>query len=124
LGIKTSLYLALPKNEYIETSVAPAGNNWCSRFNHIFSKRHSGFLRKDKNLPGVFNAKDKYFIWAKSNLWMLHSAIAIAQNDFTLLALWHGEQGDGPGGTKDMVAKAQARGAAFIHLDAKKLLGT
>jgi hypothetical protein len=122
MGIETRLYLALPRNQYIETSVAPAGDNWRSRFNDLFSRNRSEFLQEDIHLPGMFNAKNKFSIWTRSNLWMLHTAIKIAKNDFTLIALWNGEQGDGPGGTKDMVARARARGGAFIHLDAKKLL--
>jgi hypothetical protein len=39
-----------------------------------------------------------------------------------LIALWNGATGDGPGGTEDMVKRAQDRGATFIHLDARKLI--
>jgi hypothetical protein len=53
---------------------------------------------------------------------MLHSALAISNDHLTLSALWNGEVGDGPGGTEDMVTRAQDRGATFIHLDARKLL--
>jgi hypothetical protein len=39
-----------------------------------------------------------------------------------MIALWNGQEGDGPGGTKDMVQRAKDRGATFIHLDARKLI--
>jgi hypothetical protein len=53
---------------------------------------------------------------------MLHNALCISQDHLTLIALWDGARGDGPGGTEDMVDRAKDRGATFIHLDAKKLI--
>ena len=53
---------------------------------------------------------------------MLHNALAISQDHLTLIALWNGATGDGPGGTEDMVARAKDRGARFVHLDTNKLL--
>jgi hypothetical protein len=46
----------------------------------------------------------------------------ISRDHLTLIALWNGAAGDGPGGTADMVRRAQDRGARFIHLDAMRLL--
>ena len=42
----------------------------------------------------------------------------------TLMALWDGQQGDGPGGTHDVVLEVRQRGAKFVHLDARQLLGS
>jgi hypothetical protein len=53
---------------------------------------------------------------------MLHSALDISKGNLTLIALWNGEAGDGPGGTEDMVKRATDRGATFIHLDARELV--
>ena len=54
---------------------------------------------------------------------MLHNAIAVGGEDTTLIALWDGEGGDGPGGTQDMVETAKKRGARTIVLDTRKLFG-
>jgi hypothetical protein len=53
---------------------------------------------------------------------MLHTALAISNDDLVMIALWNGDVGDGAGGTEDMVERAKNRGATFIHLDARKLL--
>ena len=53
---------------------------------------------------------------------MLHNALFLSRDQLTLIALWNGATGDGPGGTEDMVERAKNRGARFIHLDTKKLL--
>jgi hypothetical protein len=67
--------------------------------------------------------KPDHNIWQRNNLWLLHSALAAAGGEnVTLIALWDGQAGDGPGGTGDMVEEARERGAKIIILDTKKIL--
>ena len=73
-------------------------------------------------LPRWLHQKPEYSIWQRSNLWTLYSTLALSNDDLTLIALWNGEIGDGPGGTNEMIQRAQSRGATFIHLDARKLI--
>ena len=122
LEIPTQMYLALPKNDYIKTVLACSGTNWVERFKRLVHQRQPEILTDTGELPRWLLAKKDYSIWQRSNLWMLHSALAISNDNLTLIALWNGEVGDGPGGTEDMVQRAQDRGAAFIHLDARKLI--
>jgi hypothetical protein len=51
---------------------------------------------------------------------MLHSAFALG-DPVALIALWNREPGDGPGGTGDMVERAQERGARVEILEARRL---
>ncbi len=122
LDIPSQMYLVLPKNEYIKASVADGGPGWIERFKRLFDQMQPEILSESGQLPRWLRAKKDYRIWQRSNLWMLHSALAIANDNLTLIALWNGEQGDGPGGTEDMVARAQDRGATFIHLDTRELV--
>ena len=122
LDISTKMYLVLPKNAYIKASVADGGPGWVERFKRLFEKKHPEILSDTGELPRWLRAKKDYSIWQRSNLWMLHSALAISHDNLTLIALWNGEVGDGPGGTEDMVQRAKDRGATFIHLDARKLI--
>ena len=122
LDIPTQMYLVLPKNEYIKTSVADGGPKWVERFKHLCEKKQPEVLSDSVELPRWLRAKKGYSIWQRSNLWMLHNALAISKDHLTLIALWNGAVGDGPGGTEDMVRRAQDRGATFIHLDARELI--
>jgi hypothetical protein len=79
-------------------------------------------LSESERLPRWLRAKPVYDIWQRSNLWMLHNALFLSRDHLTLIALWNGATGDGPGGTEDMVNRAKMRGATFVHLDARKLL--
>ncbi len=44
-------------------------------------------------------------VWSRANLWMVEDAVALAPQR-TLLALWDGKGGDGPGGTEHLVSVA------------------
>lgn len=121
LNIPSQMYLVLPKSEYIKASVADSGANWVERFNRLYEKLQAKVLSESERLPRWLRAKKSYDIWQRSNLWMLHNALSISQDRLTLIALWNGATGDGPGGTEDMVERAKDRGARFVHLDTKTL---
>jgi len=122
LNIPSQMFLVLPKADYIKASVGDAGPAWIERFNRLYEKLKVRVLSDSDRLPRWLRAKKDYSIWMRSNLWMLHNALAISQDRLTLIALWNGASGDGPGGTEDMVKRAQDRGAVFIHLDSRKLI--
>jgi hypothetical protein len=122
LNIPSRMYLVLPKNDYIKASVADSGPEWIDRFNRLSDKLKAKTLTESDRLPRWLRAKKDYDIWQRSNLWMLHNALFLSRDQLTLIALWNGATGDGPGGTEDMVERAKNRGARFIHLDTKKLL--
>ena len=122
LNIPSQMYLVLPQKEYIKASVADGGPDWVERFNRLYDKLNAKILSDSDRLPRWLRAKKDYDIWQRSNLWMLHNALAVSQDHLTLIALWNGATGDGPGGTEDMVERAKDRGARFIHLDTTKLL--
>ncbi len=121
LGIATEVYLALPSSDYIKASVADADADWVQRFNHLVDTKPTKFLADSTELPEWPGEDSAHDIWQRTNLWMLHSALAIASDKLILIALWNGEAGDAPGGTQDMVQRAQDRGATFIHLDTRML---
>ncbi|MFZ0727603.1 MAG: tetratricopeptide repeat-containing protein [Desulfobacterales bacterium] len=122
LGIPSRMYLVLSKYRYIAASVADGGPRWVERFKRLCAQNPPEILSDDDKLPCWLRAKKDYSVWQRSNLWMLHGALAISNDNLTLIALWNGATGDGPGGTEDMVRRAQSRGATFVHLDARKLI--
>lgn len=122
LKIASDLYLVLPRNEYIKASVADGGPEWVGRFNRLFDHHKVKILSDSERLPRWLRTKPDYDIWQRSNLWMLHNALFFSRDRLTLIALWNGATGDGPGGTEDMVERAKSRGAVFVHLDARKLI--
>ena len=122
LGIKTKMLLALPENQFIEASVDHEDQSWLRRFHAQLDKHtNAPVLADSPELPKWLQAKRDYDIWQRNNLWLLSEALCLAPKNLTVIGLWDGEAGDGPGGTEHMVNLARAHGARFIRLDTKKL---
>ncbi len=122
LGITTEVYLALPKRAYVRASVTDGGDDWAERFWLICGRCKVHVMTDSPRLPPWLRTKKDYGIWQRSNLWMLYAALARSGSDLTLIALWDGKPGDGPGGTDDMVRIVEERGAVSIHIDARQLI--
>jgi hypothetical protein len=123
LGIPTKLCLALPPDQFIKASVRSAGPQWIERFWRLRERLPERVLAESEELPRWLQERPNYSIWQRDNLWMLYNALAAGGDNVTLIALWNGEAGDGPGGTADLVEKAGERGAKPIILDTKRLFG-
>jgi hypothetical protein len=125
LGIPTKLYLAIPPQKYVSTSVEKGGKQWVDRFWKIHNEhaaRNQVRVLSDSGddgeyLPAWLTSKPKYSIWQRNNLWMLFNALDEACDpktgdpNITLIALWDGARADGPGGTGDLVDKVKNLGA-------------
>ena len=121
LGIETELYLALPREQFLIESVQFAGAKWVERFNELYKKQDWIILSDSKKLPNWLQKKSAYSIWERNNLWMLNSALVCGGLNMSMITLWDGKTGDGPGGTDHMVKKAKERGAKTIVIDTKEL---
>src|SRR5262249_13879263 len=100
LGIPARLYLALPPDASVRGSAAPAGPEWVPRFYALASRQPAApILARSKELPGWLRHRRDYSIWQRNNLWTLNEALVAGAQHVTLIALWNGKAGDGPGGT-------------------------
>jgi tetratricopeptide (TPR) repeat protein len=140
LGIPTRLYLAVPPQDYVGRSVRSAGPQWVERFWRLYNERSQQqqvrVLSEATNvqdssdyLPAWLRSKPGYNIWQRNNLWMLFNALDEACDptssdpNVTLVALWDGRTGDGPGGTEDLVEKVEHLGARCEVINTKELFG-
>jgi hypothetical protein len=97
--------------------VQPSGGNWVRRYHDLLRATKPRILQQDEELPDwLFDKKATYSVWERTNLWMLSRAMIHGGGAMTLLALWNGQSGDGPGGTKDMLDRAKKRGAQSVVL--------
>ncbi len=96
--------------------MADAGAAWVERFDRLLKSLPVEILGPDQG------AVEDRSLWQRNNLWTLEEALRLGSEGMTLIALWNGEGGDGPGGTEDMVARARERGARVVILDAAELL--
>jgi hypothetical protein len=123
-GVPTRVCLALPEREYVTASLSDAGPSWVERFWRLI-ERSDGvrYLNASDQLPRWLRAKRGYDVWQRSSRWLLHEAMATPDAKVTLIALWDGAGGDGPGGTADLVGRATRSGAKVVHLDTRELFG-
>ncbi len=112
LQIPTRILLALPPQEFIADSVAPAGETWIDRFQSLIMRRGTESLSV---MPARSNRLDNSTtVWERANLWMIDEAIAAAPHR-SLLALWDGARGDGPGGTEHFIQSARVKGLRVLE---------
>ena len=119
LGIPTTLLLPLPEDEFAAESVADAGSEWIERFLTLTKRLE---VRHLTGLPDWMAGNDSYTIWQRGNRWILHTAMSLAEADITLIVLWDGKGGDGPGGTENMVELAKSRHVKTVQLPASEFV--
>ena len=140
LGIPTRLYLAFPPQPYVRSSVQKAGPQWVERFWKLYNARAAEKNVRvlseavevgdaSERLPAWLRAKPGYGIWERTNLWLLFNALDEGCDprgddpNLTLIALWDGSPGDGPGGTEDLVERVENLGARREIIYTKELFG-
>ncbi len=121
LDVPTRLYLALPRERFCVTSVQHAGPDWVERYYRLCTRLVPRILAESEELPKWLRGKQGYGIWQRTNLWMLYNALALHGKELTLIALWDTGDGDGPGGTDDLVFQVRLRGYKLLRLPAEEL---
>ena len=97
-GMRVQLYLQFEEPSFLDASVAFAGPQWVERYRRITSnaRTHVRIMPREVGpSPTDTNA------YERNNLWQLSNAFAAGT--VHLIALWNGQGGDGPGGTKHML---------------------
>jgi hypothetical protein len=122
LGVTHRILLPLPVDLFRNESVSPAGPAWEERFDALLRRFPAPpFLANSEALPSWLGVQPKYNAWQRANLWIMQEALATGAAHLTLLALWDGTTGDGPGGTEHMIRVAKQSGAAVVILRTDQL---
>jgi hypothetical protein len=109
-GIQTTIVLPLPVEEFVKQSVSgAAGGHWEERFNTLLSEPGPARIIQ-------LDPADSANPFHQANNVMLDLAKAHDPKP-TLLALWNGQYGDGPGGTADMVDAIQRQGGRVVIIE-------
>jgi hypothetical protein len=108
LDIPSEIYLALPVDQFMDSSVSFAGVKWENRYLNLVEKLPVYVLKGTQIGDNV---------WKESNLWMLKTALKNGADRMTLLALWNGGSGDGIGGTEHMLQLAFKEQIEILIID-------
>lgn len=139
LKIKTRLYLALPRDQYIGEYVAPAGVEWVEKFHAIYRSRKAecrlvsaadsdselivSVLSDSMELPRWLQSKSSYTVGKRNAVWMLQHAMVqryihdAEGTNLTLMVLWDRQEIDASGSMADLVELAQKNGIKVVHID-------
>jgi hypothetical protein len=111
LPIPSEIWLGIPADAFLQTSVAFAGAVWITRYKNLLRQLPVRLLHPD----ATAGAPDS--VWEEANQWMLDEALAGGGANMTLIALWDRKKGDGPGGTEHLVRVTEAHGAGVEIID-------
>jgi hypothetical protein len=99
-GIKTHIILPFAAEDFVETSVRVAGEQWIERFNHVLSNAESLTIANDQA------AGDRSAAYDFTNR-MIAAQAMMKANEVQMpvlgLGVWNREVGDAAGGTADAV---------------------
>jgi hypothetical protein len=121
LGIPTYVLLAIPPDKFVTESVAPSGGGWVNRFWSLINVKQSEHALAVLSDGETSQRKLDDSIWARANAWMIEEAVSRNPARLTVLALWNGEEGEGPGGTRNFIELAKAAGATSVIIDTRKI---
>ncbi len=102
-GTRLRLLLAQGADDFVRDSVRHAGEDWVRRFYALCEKAEVAILSEQ-----LGPAPNDTSIYARTNLWIIHSAQEEAADPgkiFALLVWDEKPTGDGPGGTSDFQQK-------------------
>lgn len=139
MAIKTRLYLALPKDQYIGEYVASAGVEWVERFNKIYRARRVearkvGLVEADSEMivnvlsdtmemPRWLHSMSSYTVGKRNAVWMLQHAMVqrylhdAEGTNVTLMVLWDHREVAAGGSMANLVDLAQKNGIKVVHID-------
>lgn len=118
-GTRVQMCLPFAVPEFIQRSVAFAGEGWQKRFNTIKQQQQVKSIPMADHLGPAPEGVNAY---ARNNRWMLYTALAHGPEKVRFVALWNGRKGDGEGGTEDMVNTVRRYSGEVHILDASALL--
>jgi serine/threonine protein kinase len=110
-GLKLQVHIPFDEQTFLNNSVSFAGPQWRERFYAVKNHPDATLLTMTEEI-GSGKGSDLY---ARNNLWMMHTALAWGPEKVRLICLWDGKEGDGTGGTKHMRdAVLEHSGQAYI----------
>lgn len=111
-GVRLEIWLPFDTATFLEKSVSFAGDKWRTRFHAI----QDDPLATLSIIPGQTEfAPDAANPYARTNLWLLQSALARGEEKLHFICLWNRQGGDGPGGTEHMHYEVNKR-TGQVHL--------
>jgi len=115
-GARLELYIPFEEAAFLEKSVDFADKDWRARY--FAAKARAELHVAPRELGSPQEGEDPY---ERNNRRMLGAAMRFGAERLNFVALWNGEGGDGPGGTRHMMEEVRNRGGRALWLDTTQL---
>ena len=117
-GCRLHLHLQFPEPDFLQASVAFAGDAWVDRYYAVRDNPLTTILVQPEELGPLPRGVDPY---ERNNQWQLYTALAQGPGRVHFIALWNGGGGSGPGGTQHMVETVRHHAGRVSILDTRQL---
>lgn len=114
-GASLRVLLAMDVEDFIEESVRLPNTHYVTRFEEL-CRRANAATQPDR----LGEAPSGMSVFARTNVWMIHSArvAAVEASQIHALLVWdEKDAGDGPGGTADFAARVQQIGGKIAIIN-------
>ncbi|KAF0100684.1 MAG: hypothetical protein FD187_1603 [bacterium] len=118
-GCRVELFLQFEEPEFLQASVAFAGESWVDRYYALKERHDRVAIRVQPEELGAPPAGMNPY--ERNNLWQLFTALAHGPDQVRFVALWNGQGGKGPGGTQHMVETVKQYAGRVAILDTRTL---
>jgi tetratricopeptide (TPR) repeat protein len=113
-GLRLEVRLPFAEPEFLQASVAFAGDGWVERFHKVREHPQTRFLLMPEQLGPLPKGSNAF---ARNNLWQLYTALSWGPERVRFLCLWNRRGGDGPGGTQHMHDTVRKHSGRVFVLD-------
>lgn len=114
--LRLEIYIPFDEPTFLANSVDFADADWHDRY---LAARSKATLHVMPDELGPLTAGENPY--ERNNRWMLESAARFGEKKIAFIALWNGEEGDGPGGTQHFMDEARRKTEKIYWLDTRKL---
>lgn len=105
------------EREFIEASVLVGGEDWLRRYEEAKAALAEPPRAAPEALGPPPPGRGEADPYERCNLWLLHTALSLGGDKTSLVCLWDGGGGDGPGGTAHMVREVERHGGRIVRID-------
>jgi serine/threonine protein kinase len=98
-GLRLQVRIPFDEPTFLNNSVNFAGIQWRDRYYAMKNHPDTQVL----TMPEEVGPETEGSPYARNNLWMMYNALVRGPERVRFICLWDGKEGDGPGGTKQML---------------------
>lgn len=117
-GCRLDLYLQYAEADFLNASVAFAGESWVDRYHAVKANALTRIRVQTDELGPLPEDTSPY---VRNNQWQLDSALAYGIDKLRFIALWNSGGGSAPGGTENMVETVRKYAWRVSIIDSREL---